>query len=569
MHSSCSTQLPSKSTTDRPAYQFPLPMAETRRRERRAERARQLTADVAAPDYSDAASDKSRVELVVRPRTETAPDTRGDLNTSGPSNSKSVKPAGGPGERADTPQDAAPKARKARVNSLESKKKLRRVDRACEPTADVTPDSHAASNRAPVEPVARPRTETAPTTPPDDDAARASNSKPKKPAGGPSEKADTSQDAAQKARRARVDSLERKKNKRAPDRKEADPNQRRNPFDDPGDTAGESGSRQRRSSRRGDDEHQAATHRRERTTSRRRSRSASRARSRSRAEDRHNDRHNHHSSSRRGRSRGSSRSSTNRRRSRSARARSWLRGDSSAERAQSLTRVSHGADERSILFYEYARKQLSVEFVADEIRRGTWKKRDALYFRINVIIGRGKKEYFKQAWFKFSVRSHSDEDIPVSVVKYYPERILGPSTEESQEDAKNLDFGMEAGLPQPIAPVSAHVNAGRSGKGNMVVQHRCRFEVTPYRGSTGVNAHLWKQGTECVFPSRVQVQFVVLYNRPAGLDIRGKLDFPGTDGADGLWKKVSTRSWDRESKDFSDWTEADWKSNGDNSLLEG
>lgn len=312
-------------------------MAETRRRERRAERARQLTADVAAPDYSDAASDKSRVELVVRPRTETAPDTRGDLNTSGPSNSKSVKPAGGLGEKANTPQDAAQKARKARVDSLERKKKLRRAARACEPTADVTtPNSHAASNRAPAELVARPRTETAPTTPTEDDA---SNSKPNKPAGGPSEKADTSQDAAQKARRARVDSLERKKNKRDPHRKEADSNQRRNPFDDPDDTSG-----RRRSSRQSGDEHRAPTHRRERTTSRRRSRSGSRARSRSRTEDRHNDRHNRRSSSRRGRSRGSSRSSTNRRRSRSARARSWLRGDSSPERAQSLTRVSHGAD---------------------------------------------------------------------------------------------------------------------------------------------------------------------------------------------------------------------------------
>jgi hypothetical protein len=64
------------------------------------------------------------------------------------------------------------------------------------------------------------------------------------------------------------------------------------------------------------------------------------------------------------------------------------------------------------------------------------------------------------------------------------------------------------------------------------------------------------------------LQFVVLYDKRAGLDIKGNLDFEGTDGADGLWKKVSTGSWDREPRDFSEWSDEDWKSNGDNRLLE-
>ncbi|OIW23802.1 hypothetical protein CONLIGDRAFT_649143 [Coniochaeta ligniaria NRRL 30616] len=487
-------------------------MAEVKRRERRAERAQDRKAALTAPDSLKEATDGGPLELVeVRRR-----------------------------------ERRAERARKAALTAPDSSKEV--------------------TDGGPLELVERPKIQAAPSGPADKTDA-SSNPKPVKPDGVSVEKtAATSQDAAPRARRARANSLEKWKKARASYHEQADSSRRRNPFEDRDDNATRDGSRQPRSSCQRDKDRQ------ERATSRVRSRSRSGARSRSRDRDRNRSRR----SSKRGRSRGSSRGSTNRRRSRSARARSWLRGDSSPERAQSKTRVSHHAHERSILFYEYPRKELTVEFMTDEIRRGTWRKKDALYFRINVIIGRGKKDYFDKAWFKFSVRSHGDQEVPVSVVKYYPERILGPSTEESREDAKNLDFGLQAGLPQPVVPLNAHLNAGGSGRGNMVVQHRCRLELTPYRGSTGMKAHLWKQRTECVIPSRVQVQFVVLYDKRAGLDIKGKLDFDikgkldfvGKDGADGLWKKVSTRSWDREPRDFSEWTEADWKSNGDNRLLE-
>jgi len=399
--------------------------------------------------------------------------------------------------------------------------------------------------------------------------------------------AEPSQTAARDVHRARANSLEAWKRARGSHR-ERPGHYERNPFDDEDSPYH---SRQRRDRRRRASNGYASEDGRGESTSRSRSRRRSRCRSRSRQKSRSRSRSRLRSRSRntsrtrrRGRSRPTSTSHDtpnppNRRRSRSARARSWLRGASSSssspsrgQSATTTTRLGHRASERSILFYEHARRQLSVEFAADDVLRGTWTGAEALYFRVNVFIGRGKRDYFDKMWVKLSVRSSGGDGdvevaVPASVVKYYPERVLGPSTEESREDARTVEVGVQVGAPQPV-PLNGHVSMGRSGKGSMAVQHRCRLDVTPYRGSTGVKAHLWKQRTECVMPSRVQLQFVVVYHRRAGLDIKGKLDLGGTDGADGLWKRVNTRGWELETRDFSEWTEDDWKSRGDNRLLE-
>lgn len=281
---------------------------------------------------------------------------------------------------------------------------------------------------------------------------------------------------------------------------------------------------------------------------------------------------------RRPRSRGRSRSKNRRRSSRSRlrRSLSRLRGghssDESPERERSSTRISSLRSERSILFCKKRWSHRSFEYLVEEGRRGTWHGNPALYLRINIVMGRGKKD-FDKAWFKFEFRGeqHSSD---AAVVKFYPENIEGPSTPQNREDVRGGDVGVQVSVP--ATPVGFHATGNGATTTSMVVQHRCRLEVTPYRGSTGIMAHLRKDGTNCTMPSRVQVQLVVeagvLYGLEIlvyGLEILGTLDYQGTNGADGAWKPVHTVSYQREARDFATWTDQDWKSKGNNTPLEG
>jgi hypothetical protein len=195
-------------------------------------------------------------------------------------------------------------------------------------------------------------------------------------------------------------------------------------------------------------------------------------------------------------------------------------------------------------------------------------------------MGRGKND-FDKAWFKFEFRrsrweydayqydAYRYED--AAVVKFYPENIEGPSTPQNKEDVRGGDVGVQVSVP--ATPVGFNATGNGTTTTSMVVQHRCRFEVTPYRGSTGVVAHLWKDGTNCTMPSRVQVQLVVQTGWYGGfgedLEILGTLDYQGTNGADGAWKEVDMYSYPDEAHDFTTWTDKDWKSHGDNTPLEG